>query len=199
MKENILRNLNKILEEVRLQKNNICDTLNNSTNVKLHDVARLDNLDMDTFNNFCYDEYENWSNFLKENYLEETHIGRTSTFYLTSPYYDMYKFDYHGQMNIKKVIYLICEYSGLDTDCLKINNEGVIEELENISFVDGSEKTWEEYFLENYTLEDIYRDLESEVSKFFEELDNIKKGYEYLEDFKENQVDIYNDYLGCLI
>ena len=199
MKNNILENLNKILKEVRVQKENICNTLNNSTNVKLHEVAHLDNLDMDTFNSFCLDEYHNWSEFLKENYLEETHIGNTSTFYLTSPYYDMYKFDYHGQMNIKKVIYLICEFSGLDTDYLKINNDGIIEELESISFADGSEATWEEYFLEKYTIDDIYSDLENEVSNFFEELNNIKQGYEYLENFKKNQISYYNDYLESII
>ena len=72
-------------------------------------------------------------------------------------------------MDIKKVIYLICEFSGLDTDYIKINNNGIIEELESISFADGSEDSWEEYFLEKYDIEAIYRDLEDEVSKFFEE------------------------------
>lgn len=197
MKKGIIEQLNNVLNKVVLEQEDICETLNNSTNLKLHEIAMLDILDYDVFNNFCLDEYNNWESFLDEHYLEAIYIGRTSTFYLNPKHYNMYTFDYHGQINIKKVILLICEFSGLDTDYIKISDKGLIEDLEDINFTDGSVYTWENYFLEEMSIKVIYSDLKNEVSKFFDELKEVKAGYEYLETFKENQVNIYADYLNC--
>lgn len=197
MKKEIIEQLNNILNKVVVEKKDICETLNNSTNLKLYEVAMLDNLDYDIFNDFCLYEYNNWESFLDEHYLEAIYIGRTSTFYLNPRHYNMYEFDYHGQINIKKVILLICEFSGLDTDYIKISNDGLIEDLEDVKYDSGSVYTWKDYFLKDTSIEYIYSDLENEVSKFFNELKEVKAGYEYLETFKENQIKIYTDYVDC--
>lgn len=197
MKKEIIEQLNNILNKVVVEKKDICETLNNSTNLKLYEVAMLDNLDYDIFNDFCLYEYNNWESFLDEHYLEAIYIGRTSTFYLNPKHYNMYEFDYHGQINIKKVILLICEFSGLDTDYMKISNDGLIEDLEDVKYDSGSVYTWKDYFLKDTSIEYIYSDLENEVSKFFNELKEVKAGYEYLETFKENQIKIYTDYVDC--
>lgn len=194
MKKNILEQFNKSLERLTTQSKELSELLNNSTNLKLYDIVCLDNFEDRKFENFCVTEYENFESFMDEHNLIKQHIGTTSTFYFNSKYYDMYDFEYHGKINPRNLTKLICENSGIDTDYIKVNDKGIIEDLKSVDFADGSSSTWEEYFLDNFTLDDFVRDLDSEVEKFFEEIEEIKLGYDYVNDFKNNQVRLYNEF-----
>ena len=197
MKTKILNAFNKELETVRKNSVVYSEMLNDSKNLKLYELSSFEGLEEGDFDLFCLDSYNSFEDYLKELYLEEVHIGRTSTFYLNSTCFDMYKYDYHGKMTPKKIIYLICEYSGIDTDYIEISETGNITDLLDIKFADGSYSSWEKYFLEEHDLDAYISDLITYVNEFLSEIDNIRKGYEYIDNFKNNQIELFKEWKEC--
>ncbi|MBQ8997231.1 MAG: hypothetical protein IJ086_00900 [Clostridium sp.] len=194
MKTKILNVFNEELKTIRNNATLYSEILNDSKNLKLYDVSCLEELENGDFDLFCEDSYNLFKERLDELHLEETHIGRTSTFYLNPKYFDMYKYDYHGKINPKKIVYLICEYSGLDTDYIEISETGMITDLLDIKFADGSYSTWKDYFLEEHELQSYVDDLKTYSDEFLSEINNIREGYEYIDNFKDNQVEIFKEW-----
>ena len=197
MKTSILNKFNGALETIRKNSDIYSEILNNSTNLKLYELSRLEDLEESSFNMFCLDNYNVFTEYLDELNLTEVHIGTTSSFYLNSIYFDMYEYHYQGQMNVKKIVYLICEHSGIDTDYIKIEDDGLISDLEDIKLADGSSLSWKEYFLEEHDLQDYVIDLISSVESFTEEINSIRKGYEYIDNFKNNQIELFKEWQEC--
>lgn len=196
--QNILEKFNEILSDVTSRKNELEELLNASANLNLEAISSLPNYDENNFFYFCEEEDEIWSEFLHEHGLEVVYIGRTNTFHLNSKHFDMYRNDYHGNITISNLVNLICEYSGMDSDYIKINKDGKIVDLEDVELSDGNIVGWTEYFLKNLTIEDYYNDLELMVSSFLEEIKEIKAGYDYLENSIKTQVERYNDFVEAV-
>lgn len=196
MKNTILNKFNESLKPLTNQAEEIAQILNQNTNLKLHEIVCLDEFDSNDFELFCEVEFQEWTNFLEQHNLQADYIGRTSSFYLNSKYYDMFNYEYNGKINARNLTKLICQNSGISLDYIKVDDNGIISDLDNIEFCDGTSSTWAEYFLEEYDLDAHIRDLVDEVEKFFEEFNEIKAGYEYLDNFKENQVKLYRASLG---
>ena len=196
MKNTILNRFNKALEPLTNNAEEISQILNQNTNLKLHEIVCLDEFDSNDFEFFCEVEFQEWTNFLEQHNLQTDYIGRTSSFYLNSKYYDMFNYEYNGKINARNLTKLICQNSGMNLDYIKVDDNGIISDLDNIEFCDGTSATWEEYFLEEHDIDSHVRDLVDEVEKFFEEFNEIKAGYEYLDNFKENQVKLYRASLG---
>lgn len=195
MKNTILNKFNESLKPLTSKAKEISTVLNNNTNLKLYDIAYLDEFDPNEFEVFCNIEFNNWSEFLEEHNLIAQYIGDTSSFYLNSKYYDMFDYEYNGKINARNLTKLICQNSGISLDYIKVDENGIISDLDNIEFCDGTSATWEEYFLEEHDLDAHIRDLVDEIEKFFEEFNEIKAGYKYLDNFKENQVELYKGLL----
>ena len=150
------------------------------TNVKLYEIANNLNTD-DTneqyrFEEFCRQEFENFEEYLNENYCSIHYIGRTSSFQIDCntllsgngnlPYM-------LGKNNEDKIRYLIeCFEYEYDWDMNNSDDEA-IEEIE----------THEEMF---------YRDLE----EFINSLNQIVEVYKYIEKFKNNQIEYWNEYIN---
>lgn len=197
MKTKILNAFNQKLETIRENSVIYSEILNDSRNLKLYELASFEGLEENDFEGFCMDSYNSFEEYLKELGVEKKYIGRTSTFYLNGHYFDMYKYDYHGQINPKKITYLICEYSGLDTDYITIDDTGLITDLVPVKMSDGSYISWEEYFLKDTDLNSHINDLTYYADTFLSDIDAIRTAYEYIDNFKDNQIEIFKEWKEC--
>ena len=129
----------------------------------------------DLFYVFCEDEFQNFKEFLQENYIDFDNfvrIGRTSSFYCLNK--DLYDLDYRHN-NLVRYLY------DLDREIL---------EGENFKFQFSDLR----FFIENYNLVDLDLFLD-EVDNLIENYQEYKKAYEYIENFTENQIQLYIEYI----
>ena len=147
------------------------------TNVKLYEVAyNLKEDENEKFNEFCRQELENFEEYLKENYCSIHYIGRTSSFQidcntiLNGNGNLLYML---GKNNEEKITYIVeCFEHEYDWD-MDNSDEEAVEEIE----------THEEMF---------NRDL----NEFINSLKQIVEAYKYIENFKDNQMKYWNEYIN---
>ena len=128
------------------------------------------------FEVFCEDSYSLFVDTEKENDTKREYLGRTSSFYIDTNYCDgiinyYYASDFRNEHDIeKKKSMLIDEflYSVLNTD--------------------------EEYIEEEYMNEQDFNYMISEYEDFLDSIELIYATYEYIRDFKENQINIFEDW-----
>lgn len=183
-----------------------------SMNLKLHYAATLDlakyplckkyqqENDCNLFQDFCNISYDLFVEDLKENFnidWSETHfyIARTSSFYL----YDFYA-TYNQTLQIDEMIYnFYNKYIGNNdfqdlTINLKINSDDLKLEIEFQEYdiennYDYDEEDMEEISIAlDYFIEDFYND-------FINHCKDIEIVYKQIKDFKDNQVQYFEDYL----
>ena len=147
------------------------------TNVKLYEVAyNLKEDENEEFNEFCRQELENFEEYLKENYCSIHYIGRTSSFQidcntiLNGNGNLLYML---GKNNEEKITYIVeCFEHEYDWD-MDNSDEEAVEEIE----------AHEEMF---------NRDL----NEFINSLKQIVEVYKYIENFKDNQMKYWNEYIN---
>ena len=147
------------------------------TNVKLYEVAyNLKEDENEKFNEFCRQELENFEEYLKENYCSIHYIGRTSSFQidcntiLNGNGNLLYML---GKNNEEKITYIVeCFEHEYDWD-MDNSDEEAVEEIE----------THEKMF---------NRDL----NEFINSLKQIVEAYKYIENFKDNQMKYWNEYIN---
>jgi hypothetical protein len=168
--------------------------------LKLHEVACLENCDDDNFYDFCCESFTEYSEFSNELYCIDKHIGRTSSFIITT---DDSSIDPDAAYlsYTEKIELLVNEF--LDkylTWELQIENLSITYFKDQVTFnfdfihdID-SEKDYEEYI-------DYFNRVEKDLIEFIEyNITNVLKVQEYINDFKKNQVEYFNDFLDryCL-
>ena len=159
--------------------------------LKLHDVSyyicekldKIEGLDYREYNNlychifelFCEENYNIFEEDEKNYNIKRVYLGNTSSFYIESNYHDIinyyYASHYREEYDLKeKKSMLLDEFLfiqlGVYDDCI------------------------EEYYS---TKEDFIYMLD-EYEDFLDTIDEIYEGYEYIRDFKENQIDIFKDW-----
>ena len=147
------------------------------TNVKLYGVAYdLKEDENEKFDEFCRQELENFEEYLKENYCSIHYIGRTSSFQidcntiLNGNGNLLYML---GKNNEEKITYIVeCFEHEYDWD-MDNSDEEAVEEIE----------AHEEMF---------NRDL----NEFINSLKQIVEAYKYIENFKDNQMKYWNEYIN---
>ena len=161
-------------------------------NLKLHDVGyyickkldKIDNLTQSEYYNiysrifdlFCGSSYNIFENREEEHNTKRKYLGNTSSFYIDTNYYDgvinyYYASDFRSEYDIeKKKLMLLDEflYSVLNTD--------------------------EVYIEEEFMNEQDFNYMISEFEDFLNTIEEIYGCYEYIRDFKENQIDIFKDW-----
>lgn len=154
------------------------------TNVKLHDVSFTleTEEDMSTFNSFCELEFDEFTEYLKDNGLEMEHLGTTSSFKIIpkSVMTDFELFDVQDNEDIFDVL----GYG--------------LNELEDVFLSDN----FEEYYSNlNDDIEDLQDDLQAEFEELqdslyymFKDLKAVRKGYKYITDFKNNQLELFKEF-----
>lgn len=203
MKKNTLLNL--LNENVSDLKNRIGDSINylgNTTNLKLHEIAMYcydNNIEIELFNIFCQFEFDNFMEILKENDIELNYIGRTSTFRVVGDFYfndyrNIYELENFENTTLlkEKIAYMIENYFYANYNYsfdFQFDKEGNIinfdyEELKNYIL---------EYNDSKEVLKNIYKELWN--NNVIEELNNIVSTYKYIQEFKENQVEYFKNFI----
>ena len=198
-KQELLNNIKTNIEVIinTLRKYDI-ETLFNLYDLKLHDMATMDNLDDDLFDFICQCEYNNFKEYLEENNCKVEHLGRTSSFWIVSEYSMINKFDLNETLS-----------NGLNYKLETLVNAFINEYIDNalevtidkdFNFTYNSNITDENWYdvddLER--LADLLTDYKRDLQEFIEY--NITKPLEvieYINDFKANQELIYNEYAEC--
>lgn len=166
------------------------------TDLKLHKIASFSMNDLTCFDDFCQEQYEIFEEFMQEEApkVYRKYLGSTSSFYFTTK---------------------VFESLGLSPDeCLM---ESIIEESSDRFAPD--ELIDDNAFLDIYTqdygkpsnnedmvdllatqvelLEELSDNIEYFIDSLKEDFEQVKKAYDYLNNFKENQLEIYDDYFGA--
>lgn len=189
-----IKKANKQLKKVMrfLQENEKAFSM---LDLKLHDVSyycyshmfadfpELYENDQDSyFYDFCECEYDCMIEYFKENNIEykPQYIGRTSSFYLS----DCVDCQCHRpyRIDFQQTIYNLLNENGYTCDCMPdITENGLID-------------TSDKY------LKDCYANIDYIASGEFykdviKQLDDCIKAYNYIKSFKDNQVNIFKEYL----
>lgn len=144
------------------------------------------------FNKFCYSTYwdfVDWCAAKKINFEAMCHhIGRTSSFYL----YEKELVEWKGStINWEYTMYNILNELGCSnySDVLEFDSEGNINKEK--SFKHNEDYYTKEEWLKSalqYIIDEMYND-------FIEEIEYVKKVYEYIKDIKDNQVEYFKEFL----
>ena len=174
------------------------ETLFNLYDLKLHDMATMDNLDDDLFDFICQCEYDNFKEYLEENNCILKYLGRTSSFWVISEYSRISEYDLSetlsSGLNFKLEV-LVNEF--LD-EYINYNLEVTIDKDFNFTYNSNiTDENWCDMDdLEK--LADLLTDYERDLQEFIEyNIINPLEVIEYINDFKENQELIYNEYAEC--
>ena len=198
-KQELLNNIKTNMEDIinTLRKYDI-ETLFDLYDLKLHDVATMDNLNEDLFDFMCQVEYNNFKEYLEENNCKVEHLGRTSSLWIVSEYSMINYFD-------------LCETlsNGLNYKLEVLANAFINEYIDNaleitidkdFNFTYNDDITNGDWYdiddLEN--LANLLIDYEKDLQEFIEyNITNPLKVIEYINNFKANQEKIYNEYAEC--
>ena len=197
MKRNeLLNNIKTNMEVIinTLRKYDI-ETLFDLCDLKLHEVASMDNLDENTFEFMCQSEYDNFREYLEENNCITEYVGRTSSFWVLSEYSRIGKFDLSDTLsyglNYKIEVLVNAFLDEYISNSLEITIDKDFTFTYNDCLTDVDWYDTEE--LEE--LSELLADYKKDLQEFIEY--NIIKPLEvieYINDFKVNQEKIYNEY-----
>lgn len=192
----LLNNIKTNMEDIisTLKGYNI-EALFDLYDLKLHEVASINNLNEDIFEFMCQSEYYNFKEYLEENNCITEYVGRTSSFWVLSEYSRIGKFDLSDTLvyglNYKIEVLVnafLDEYISNSLE-ININKDFTFTYNDCITDIDCYDTEGLEELLN--CLENCEKDLEE-----FIEYNVIKplEVIEYISDFKVNQVSIYNEY-----
>ena len=95
-KKTVLNLINGIVEDIKKDYQEVLsNVINVQYNLKLYDIAFMDNLDDELFYEFCSIEYGYFQDYLKANNTKLQYISNTSTFYLQDDDEHINKDDYY--------------------------------------------------------------------------------------------------------
>lgn len=186
--------VNKLNEMTNTLNPSMFSNIGKLENLKVHDVYNYCNEnDFDfEFSPFCEDMYTyHFLEMLKDNNIEWIQYARTSSHYFNSEDIPLFNLYYHTDF-----------WNKSDKEKMFMVIEEVLNNLYNIALEFDTNKITGINALDIDSLEDDYT--RSELDDVIKELketvlatvDSINKGYEWLQEFKENQVEYFNSWLG---
>ena len=162
--------------------------------LKLHEVVYLENYDDNDFYDFCCEAFTEYSEFSNELYCVDKHIGRTSSFIVTT--YDS-SIDPNATYlsYTEKIELLVNEF--LDkylTWELQVENLSITYFKDQVTFnFDFIHDIDDKNDYDEYT--DYFNRVEKDLIEFIEyNITNVLKVQEYINDFKKNQIEYFNDF-----
>ena len=139
-------------------------------------IEKYDELYCHIFNLFCEDNYNMLEEDEKNYNIKRVYLGHTSKFYIESNYHEIID-SYYYPSNYREE-YDLEEKKSMLLDEFLFNQLGIYEDC------------IEDYYS---TKEDFIYML-NEYEDFLDTIEDIYGGYEYIRDFKENQIDIFKDW-----
>lgn len=179
-KELLINELNVLAMELKSCRG--IDLIGEDENLKLYEIANIleNEEDNNEFNIFCELSCDEFKEKLYNNSCKLDCVGRTSTFYINHEDMDIFYFEYKQLFNQNKIKNLlnVFVYNFIDYNIeVEFNEKNEVIDL-----------AW--YDEDDYTLTSI----DKEVMEFKENLLNIIDTYQYIQEFKENQVQIWNEF-----
>ena len=147
----------------------------------LYDQEKDNNSAYNVFWYFCEDSYNQFTEWLHEENISKNdifnYIGRTSSFYIG---------DFHSFDGVVDILYAICDFSDIQFD----SSGKIVPFVDiNIDYYDSlkDDQPELEYIITGKALNDIKKHFEVALSV-----------QHYIEDFKKNQIDYFNEYCEFL-
>ena len=138
-------------------------------------IEKCDELYCHIFNLFCEDNYNMFEEDEKNYNIKRVYLGHTSKFYIESDYHKIidyyYASDYREEYDLK-------EKKSMLLDEFLFNQLGIYEDC----------------IEDDYSTEEDFIYMLNEYEDFLDTIEEIYGGYEYIRDFKENQIDIFKDW-----
>lgn len=162
------------------------------TDMKLHEVASSMN-SLECFEDFCREQFELFQEYLAEEapLVKFNHLGHSSSFYFSTSSLNIYDLDPNDLTKIKEAIL---------TDSSDFAPSELLEASEFCSWYTLKVGTLEdEEDKEDYlqTLVDelnfLTDNIEFTVNRLDEQFKQVRKAYQYLNNFKKNQLQIWDD------
>ena len=145
------------------------DVIGSLTDLKLHLIAMEENCDDELFSMFCQQEYDL---FTEELEVKMKHVGRTSKFridYENGLYGNVYYYDDFVNASKKEKMKMLFE-EFVYSECLY------------------------DIFLEDNETEESY--VQERIESYVGNLKTIVDVYETIDDFKQHQLEYWNEFLG---
>lgn len=160
----------------------------------------------DLFSNFCDTEYWSFEEYLNEENLVMNHVGRTSSFYFglkndkrADELFELIEESSKERIKWNDIVqsgydYLYVLDSVDDSTKAKDIVKNYIEEHSNMNDFDLMSVLEE---IENGTEEfvDILTDEKYDLDSFQEDITKVRKAYEWLDDYKVNQLEYFKEFL----
>lgn len=162
------------------------------TDMKLHEVAFSTN-SLECFESFCNEQLEMFQEYLAEEAPQVTfeYLGRSSSFYFSTVSLNIYDLDPNDLTKIKEEI--LTDSSDFAPSELLASQEFYSWYTFKYGTLEGEEDK-EDYL---QTLRDelnfLKDNLEFTVDRLDEQFKQVRKAYQYLNDFKKNQLQIWDD------
>ena len=162
------------LEDLKLRDVSyyICEKLDKIEGL---DYREYNNLYCHIFELFCEENYNMFEEDEKNYNIKRVYLGHTSSFYIESNYHDI--INYYYPSNYRE------EYD------LKEKKSMLLDEFLFIQL-----GIYEDCIEEYYNTKEDFIYMLDEYEDFLDTIEEIYGGYEYIRDFKENQIDIFKDW-----
>ena len=205
MKKNIIDKLNKGLEKIFLTANkDYINCIGRCEDLKLHDIACSDLYNDDDFNNFCYYAFNDYEDFENTLSVKREYIHLSSKFYIlpSDNILSFFDIEYLKNMSYKeKILYLLdifistqIDYS-LSIDDLIVIDNNKITDIGNLA-TDFIKDCYNYFYTNSKNIDDIINDFINDFNKFINDyFEDVWKLYDYIDDFKENQLEFYKNYI----
>lgn len=207
MKKEFITKVNDKINNLIMEHEGLLSVLGSTYNLKLHDIAyKADEKDYDKyFENFCNINYQVFEKFTKENDCDLIQVGRTSSFLIADNegIIDKYKcYDLRqSNNNFEKIIVLLDCYLSSEYTSVGFNIDDMITIDYNRQLVEDIGSNLMDFFKE--CREYLTDDNKSPLEIFIEGFNNFIEEYfygitevaEYINDFKENQLKLWNEFI----
>lgn len=205
MKKNIIDKLNKGLEKIFATVNkDYINCIGRCTDLKLHNIICSDLYNDDDFNNFCYYAFNDYEDFENTLSVKREYIHLSSKFYIlpSDNILNFFDIQYLENRSYKeKILYLLDIFVNTQIDySLSINDLIIIDnnKITDIgNFATEFVKDYCNYFYANSkNIDDIINEFINDFNKFINDyFEDVWKLYDYIDDFKKNQMQYYKDYI----
>lgn len=194
-----MNKIEELKQDIKAQLKQV--TNQGRTNAKLYDASYIGkdkafDGEYSPFYEFCRNEWDFFTEFLNENGLETKQYARTSSFYIVSnDYSDVRDFiDYNNLSEVSESVLekVVIDFMDNHLYYEQRNDETLtFNDVEYIIgyFMNQYELTLEESF--EYIQESVLDSIEDELielEEYVKSLESVNDGYDYLNQFKENQV-----------
>ena len=180
----------RILKEgIKLLSNELIKNVGMTTNLKLYDIAF--NANTDDYNNhfeiFCMNNYDLFEEIEGENNTKREYVGNTSSFYIVSDGYSgigdyYYMSDYNNVSDFRKKIMLINEFLYNNCNYITLDDE--------MSEFDDNIRDLYDNCNDTEIIEYITQEIKNTL---IDDLKDINKTYDYINDFKAHQLEYWNE------